>query len=250
VIGRGYPPPTNSFRWCTKELRIRPVELHLKNLDETIVALGLRQNESKQRDRVLAVYDDPFWMTAENAKSRRSYYTPIRQLTTEDVWDAIFFSERPLALDRKSLWELYSDAGSDCPIVRSPDSAPCASGRFGCWTCTVVRHDRSGENLFKHGYVQMGDFLAFRKLLLDVRNDRSMRWPVRRNGSENLGPLTVTARSLLLKALRRIERRQSLKLLNDRELKYIKAQWRSDRIVERDYSAFVHQRRMKREQRL
>src|SRR5687767_13455325 len=25
VIGRGYPPPTNKFRWCTDKLRINPV---------------------------------------------------------------------------------------------------------------------------------------------------------------------------------------------------------------------------------
>ncbi len=224
VIGRGYPPPTNSFRWCTTELRIRPVERHLSKLDDAIVALGVRQSESRQRDRLLAAYDDPFWMTAGTAKSHRAYYTPIRQLATEDVWDAIFFAKHPTALDRQSLWDLYADAGGDCPIIRSPDSAPCASGRFGCWTCTVVRRDRSGENLFKRGYTQMGDFLDFRKLLLEVRNDKAMRWPVRRNGSKNLGPLTIEARLILLKSLRRIERRHSIRLLSEAEVRYIRAQ--------------------------
>jgi DNA sulfur modification protein DndC len=179
VIGRGYPPPTNSFRWCTKELRIRPVERHLANQNSAIVALGVRQNESVQRDRMLSSHHDPFWMIAANAQQGRKYYTPIRQLSTEDVWDVIFFSKRPAALDRKSLWNLYSDAGGDCPIIRSADSAPCASGRFGYWTCTVVRRDRSGENLLSNGYSQMEDFLRFRELLLDIRNDKAMRWPIR-----------------------------------------------------------------------
>ena len=34
VIGRGYPPPTNKFRWCTDRLRIRPVQRMITNLSE------------------------------------------------------------------------------------------------------------------------------------------------------------------------------------------------------------------------
>jgi DNA sulfur modification protein DndC len=246
IIGRGYPPPTNSFRWCTKELRIRPVEKHLSKREDAIVALGVRQSESKQRDRVLASHQNPFWMAADNAKSNRIYYTPIRQLNTEDVWDVIFFSEYPKTLDRKSLWELYADAGGDCPIIRSPDSAPCASGRFGCWTCTVVRRDRSGENLANRGYAKMADFLEFRKLLLDIRNNRQMRWPVRRNGSKFLGPLTIEARSILLKSLRKIERRYAVRLLSEPEVRYIRAQWRNDRPIEANYRMYAKAKRSAR----
>jgi DNA sulfur modification protein DndC len=236
VIGRGYPPPTNSFRWCTKELRIRPVERYLARFGENaVVALGVRQNESLQRDRMLSSHRDPYWMVAENTTVavQRKYYTPIRQLSTEDVWDVIFFSDRPIALDRNALWTLYSSAGGDCPIIRSPDSAPCASGRFGCWTCTVVRRDRSGESLLNNGYTQMADFLRFRTLLLDIRNDEAMRWPIRRKGTKGLGPLTVAARQLLLTALRKIERKHSIRLLSERELRYISEQWCADRAFER-----------------
>ena len=100
VIGRGYPPPTNSFRWCTTELRIRPVEYHLAGLDNAVVALGVRESESQQRDRALSHHPDPFWMVAQNAKSKRKYYTPIRAMQTEDVWDTIFFTKYPIALQR------------------------------------------------------------------------------------------------------------------------------------------------------
>ena len=36
---------------------------------------------------MLSSHDDPYWMIAENTKSKRQYYTPIRRLDTEDVWD-------------------------------------------------------------------------------------------------------------------------------------------------------------------
>lgn len=234
VIGRGYPPPTNSFRWCTTELRIRPVENHLSQRPDTLVALGVRDNESAQRDRVLAAHHDPFWMTAQNAKSKRNYYTPIRALSTEEVWDTIFFTELPISLERKTLWDLYADAGGDCPIIRSADSSPCASGRFGCWTCTVVRRDRSGENLEKKGYPKMRSFLDFRQLLLDVRNNPSMRWPRRRNGSIGHGPLTLAARGQLLGEIRRIEQSEAITLLSPEEIIYIADQWESDISLEND----------------
>lgn len=52
VIGRGYPPPTQFFRWCTKDLRIRPVQTYLRELGEdALVVLGTRRGESAQRDR-------------------------------------------------------------------------------------------------------------------------------------------------------------------------------------------------------
>lgn len=228
VIGRGYPPPTNSFRWCTTELRIRPVKNHLSQRQDTLVALGVRENESAQRDRVLAEHRDPFWMSAQNAKSKRNYYTPIRALSTEEVWDTIFFTKLPLSLERQALWDLYADAGGDCPIIRSADSSPCASGRFGCWTCTVVRRDRSGENLEKKGYSKMRSFLDFRQLLLDVRNNPSMRWPRRRNGSIGLGPLTLAARDKLLEEIKRIELAEAITLLSPEEIIYIADQWKSD----------------------
>src|SRR6266576_3935773 len=44
VIGRGYVPPTNKFRWCTDRLRIQPVQSYIKGFSGTrkLVVLGLR----------------------------------------------------------------------------------------------------------------------------------------------------------------------------------------------------------------
>ncbi|HWK86665.1 MAG TPA: phosphoadenosine phosphosulfate reductase family protein [Xanthobacteraceae bacterium] len=232
VLGRGYPPPTNSFRWCTTNLRIRPVERYLLDRHDALVILGVRENESKQRDRYLSTHTNKFWMKADSANSR-IYYTPIRALNTEDVWDAIFFTNYPRSLPRDKLWNLYADAGGDCPIVKSPDASPCASGRFGCWTCTVVRRDKSGESLLKKGHLQMEDFLKFRQLLLDVRNNPKFRWPRRRRGHEGLGPLTIQARKKLLAALKKIEAKHFKKILHKQELKYISDQWKADRAIEK-----------------
>src|SRR6266508_3667917 len=36
VIGRGYPPPSNKFRWCTDRLRINPVNKVLRRVSGKI----------------------------------------------------------------------------------------------------------------------------------------------------------------------------------------------------------------------
>src|SRR5882757_4366132 len=56
VIGRGYPPPTNKFRWCTDRLRILPIQNFLKATGSAAatVVIGTRLGESVSRDRILA----------------------------------------------------------------------------------------------------------------------------------------------------------------------------------------------------
>ena len=46
VIGRGYPTPTNIFRWCTDKLRINPVKQLIDKNDKAIILLGIRNSES------------------------------------------------------------------------------------------------------------------------------------------------------------------------------------------------------------
>ncbi|MHC4132495.1 MAG: phosphoadenosine phosphosulfate reductase domain-containing protein [Planctomycetota bacterium] len=55
IIGRGYPPPTDKFRWCTDRLLIRPLNKFLKQSEfqnETIL-LGVRRDESSARNLTL-----------------------------------------------------------------------------------------------------------------------------------------------------------------------------------------------------
>ena len=55
LIGKGYPPPTNKFRWCTDRLRVMPIQqLQNNNKNENIVLVGIRQGESKERDKIIS----------------------------------------------------------------------------------------------------------------------------------------------------------------------------------------------------
>jgi DNA sulfur modification protein DndC len=81
------------------------------------------------------------------------------------------------------------------------DGAPCAGSRFGCWTCTVVRRDRTMEELIRSGYDSLQPLLDFRNWLSCLRNDPRERWSTRRNGAAGPGPFTLAARRTILDRL-------------------------------------------------
>lgn len=232
IIGRGYPPPTNSFRWCTTGLRIKPVSKFIEQQDpeNTVVVLGLRKAESRQRDRSLSLSEDLYWQKQREGKGEYDLFLPIVEMGLPEVWDAIFGLSSPMSLNNTVLERLYRGASGECPVIKSPAAPPCASGRFGCWTCTVVRKDKSAGELIRAGYLELKPFLAFRDWLAEFRNDPSNRWSTRRSGANGLGPLTVAARKQILRKVDELEDRTRTKIISAEERGVIAALWTLDEI--------------------
>lgn len=231
IIGRGYPPPTNNFRWCTKALRIDPVNFYItNNCVGAILALGLRRNESTQRNRSLSSREGSYWQTQKESKNSVDIFMPLLNFDVDNVWDAVFGLSKPKCIKANELEFLYRDASGECPIIKSPQAAPCGSGRFGCWTCTVVRKDKSALKLIESGYRDLMPYLEFRNWLAELRNDHSMRWPKRRNGSDGLGPFTLEARALILKKIDELEDTTRQSILSSEERGVIAPLWRLDHV--------------------
>jgi len=60
MLGRGVPPPSNTFRWCTAQLKIEPMIEALRALREQsgqklLMLTGVRVGESANRDAKIAV---------------------------------------------------------------------------------------------------------------------------------------------------------------------------------------------------
>ncbi|MDP0930046.1 phosphoadenosine phosphosulfate reductase family protein [Paracoccus onubensis] len=235
VAGRGYPTPTNSFRWCTKGLRINPVSDFIQEGDRenTVVLLGSRRNESEQRRRSISKFGDDHWQTQKEGRSKVSLYLPILDFTISDVWDTLFMIDNVSSISAREIEGIYRDASGECPVLRSPTAPPCASGRFGCWTCTVVRRDKSALKLIEAGHSNLAPFLEFRNWLSVIRNDHQLRWPVRRNGSELPGPFSTCARQIILHRLLALERLTNTKVLDEGEIESIFALWEQDHEIER-----------------
>ncbi|MCQ4504345.1 hypothetical protein NON27_29665, partial [Vibrio parahaemolyticus] len=55
MLGRGVPPPSNTFRWCTPQIKVEPmtaaIERHMAGLDgRALTITGVRRGESAARD--------------------------------------------------------------------------------------------------------------------------------------------------------------------------------------------------------
>ncbi|WP_371055314.1 phosphoadenosine phosphosulfate reductase family protein [Rhodosalinus sp. K401] len=231
VIGRGYPTPTNSFRWCTKELRIKPVASFIREklVDDAIVVIGSRLDESEQRKRSMGGANASRWQKQREGKGEYDIYLPILDFTVSDVWDSIFAINKPESIDCRELEEIYWGASEECPIIRSPNESPCASGRFGCWTCTVVRRDHSAEQLIKSGRTELKPFLELRNWLAEFRNRHDMRWSQRRNGARFPGPFSLRGRRLILDRVRELESTINVPIIGPDELTEITRLWELDK---------------------
>ncbi len=231
IIGRGYPPPTSFFRWCTKELRIKPVEMFIREhlVHDAVVVLGTRENESPQRSRNIAKQANPIWQAQTEGKIRYPIFAPIVDFSVEDVWDTVFAIPTPSSINNHKLDKLYRGASGECPIIRAPSAPPCGSGRFGCWTCTVVRKDKSATKLVEAGYSELKPFLEFRDWLAEFRNRLDMRWPHRRNGVRSPGPFSLYAREIILARVLALETATGRNIINPEEMKEIEALWLADR---------------------
>jgi DNA sulfur modification protein DndC len=232
VIGRGYPPPTNKFRWCTDKLRIEPIQLALKKTigdRESIVVLGTRYGESEERNKILIKHStvDPL-LFRQSRYANTKLFCPIVDFTTEDVWEALVTLDLIKSIDIQQLSDLYRKISGECPIIRLPDVTPCSRGRFGCWTCTVVRQDKATQNLISSGFKSLVPLLNFRTWLLQIRDSPEFRCTIRRNGIKGLGPFRLSARKIIFEKLLAVQEESGHNLIDEIEIAAIKRWWKQD----------------------
>jgi len=138
VLGKGYPPPHNHFRWCTERLKIWPSQKMMKGLvsDSSIILTGVRWGESDSRDGrmkgQMCSKDDSecglgLWLHSESMMGIQGL-APIAHWRTCKVWDFLLMADAWWGWPFRSLNKLYGQNGAT---------------RFGCWMCTLVKEDKA-----------------------------------------------------------------------------------------------------------
>jgi DNA sulfur modification protein DndC len=230
VIGRGYPPPTDKFRWCTDRLLIKPVSSVLKQRshNNATVVLGLRDKESATRSLTLKQNEaDGFFWRRQRGRTSTRLFLPILTFDVDDVWISNLGLKDPKSLRSEEVAELYASA-SRYPTRRGPFGAPSGQARFGCWTCTVAKHGVTLRNLIRSGQEELAPLLEFRLWLEAERNNPENRWKVRRNGQVGLGPMTLEWRREALKRLVAAEQESGFVLIERPEIAEIIRFWREE----------------------
>ena len=259
LLGRGYPAPKQSFRWCTERMKIDPVSdfitAKVAEFGEVVVVLGSRRQESASRAQVIAKHRIEGSALSRHTSLPNAYtYMPIEAWSADEVWEYLMSSPCPWGGDNQALFELYKGSNQgECPLVIDKSTPSCGNSRFGCWTCTVVTEDRALHGLIESGERWMKPLLDFRNKLYAsnepenaeiYRNTkrRSGRVTFKRSRSEEgghqevkhiRGPYWMKHRQTWLKELLVLEKQlqhsgHPFKLIRLEELEAIRQEWLRD----------------------
>ena len=253
VLGKGYPVPNNSFRWCTDKLKIRPtssfIEEQVDEKGEAIILIGARSAESATRARSIKKHEIKGKRLTKHPNHHNTLvYSPIKELMLEEIWYIINALPSPWHYDNSKLFQIYANASADdyeCPtVVTDKSHTSCGQSRFGCWTCTVVKEDKSMSALIKNGENWMTPLLAYRDTLEKERNISDNRLATRRNGQAAVtedghkqGNYTPEYRARKLRELLELQKeiqneKPLTELITNQELIAIQVYWYRDGIFD------------------
>lgn len=225
IIGDGYVPPTFLFRWCTKRLRIKPIQRYINSLNSSTVVLGIRKGESFTRDNVINNHlTNSTYYTKQSGYPNTSIFCPIINYSVKDVWDAIINCTYPYSINREQICSLYKCIGTQ---FQEDGSFSCdkQQGRYGCWTCTVVKKDKAMEGLIQNGYTHLTPLQDFMNWLRIIRDDTTKRDKNRITGQPGMGPFNLETRKEILKKLLDTQKKSGIELIGSEELSYIYSMW-------------------------
>ncbi len=110
IIGRGYPPPNRTFRWCTQRMKIDPVnalvkqrvgircsgDLRSPNIGRRpTLQTGARLAESSTRAQTMAARQTRHGLRRHPDLPRVWVSNPIEFLSTEEVWAYLLQTPNP-----------------------------------------------------------------------------------------------------------------------------------------------------------
>lgn len=151
MFGRGVPPPSNVFRWCTGALKIEPMMNALKELrgktgEKFLSMIGVRLGESAQRDARIAI------ACGKDAECGQGYY---KEATPEAVADVM----APIIHWRTChVWDLLQGFGPDHGLPTHDIATAYGQGteleeaaaRTGCVECNLASKDLALDRVLRH----------------------------------------------------------------------------------------------------
>jgi DNA sulfur modification protein DndC len=252
LIGLGYPSPTVRTRWCVARLKLEPartfIEQHISNKGEVVVTLGAREEESTTRARSLRKHALPGQLLKRHSTITGAWvYTPIEVWSTDDVWIYLHQVNNPWGEENRHLAALYQASSGECPLVVDTKTPSCAGSRFGCWTCTVTKENRSMESRVDAGEEWLVPLLQFRNGLTETTDPekkhlyRSLEArgthliQLNRQGQPSYRCYTLEFRKDLLRQLLQVQQQvreegpdPTMELIDFEELCAIRQVWRQE----------------------
>lgn len=240
MLGRGYPPPNNGFRWCVGLLKLEPMTAALKQFREEsgekfLTLTGMRIGESAARDQRIALSCSrndgecsQGWFQHTTPASLSDVLAPIVHWRVCHVADWLMLFAPAKGYPTLPVIEAYGAGIGDTEAL---------AARTGCIRCPVAGHDTTLDRVVKTAsWAYLGPFLRLWEVYADLSapQSRLMKQGERlKDGSlgkrpMRLGPLTMDARRWGLEqilalqdevnARARVEGRPIVELITDEEV--------------------------------
>lgn len=232
MLGRGVPPPSNRFRWCTAQIKIEPMEAALKSLRDKygkkfLMLTGVRIGESAARDARIQLS-----CGRNNSECGQGWF---QEATPEDVADTL----APLLHWRLChVWDwltiFEAEHGFSTGLIAAvygQDENLETHARTGCVGCPLASRDMALEEIIKRPqwakYQPLMELKPlYRRLKFPDMRLRKDGTETRRDGSLvknpcRMGPLSFAARREALTCIKDIQVRAGVDLVNREEEKRI-----------------------------
>ena len=229
MLGRGVPPPSNTFRWCTGQLKVEPMLEALKGLrastgEKLLMLTGVRIGESAARDARISLSCGKNgaecgqgWFQETTPEAIADTLAPLLHWRVCFVWDWLFWHAPKLTgLPTAAVAEAYGG-----------DEAREVNARTGCIACNLASDDHAlKEVLLNPKWAHLSPLLELRGIYAELKKPTRR---LRKDGTETradgslvsnpcrMGPLTFEARLWALARVLDIQRRAGVDLINAEE---------------------------------
>lgn len=230
VLGRGVPPPSNTFRWCTYHLKIEPMHQSLARLAsdgrKILMLTGVRMGESAARDQRIALSCSKTsgecgqgWFQTSPPESVSDTLAPLLHWRLCHVYDWLYFAKQDHGYEAASIALVYGEE----------------EVRTGCIQCNLASRDVPLERLItRPEYHHYRPLLELKPLYATLKRPenrlRKSEPEMRQDGTfgknaQRLGPLTFEARAYGLDRVLDIQLQTGVDLINAEEEARIRELW-------------------------
>lgn len=221
MLGRGVPPPSNTFRWCTPKLKVMSMERELETLrqergEKFLMLTGVRIGESAARDQRIALSCTKDggecgqgWFQQTTSTAVADVLAPLLHWRVCHVWDWLVQADVELGYPTFDIAEVYGhDPQDDLGETES------INARTGCIGCPLVQEDAALERVLANPkWTYLAPLRQLRPLYWEVKKPQyrlRKHGEVKKDGSlakkqGRLGPLTLETREWMLGEILRIE---------------------------------------------
>lgn len=205
MLGRGVPPPTNTFRWCTPQIKVEPmtaaIEAHIASLGGgTVLTLtGVRRGESAKREQRISLSCSrdgaecgQGWLQTDLPGALSDTFAPIDHWGLCNVWDWL------------KIFATWPEYGAWATPAIADGYGDEEDMRTGCVACNLIEHDGAlGAVCRKEEWAYLkplfGLKMLYRELRLARNRKRQPGGQRRKDGKlqsnqQRMGPLTFDAR--------------------------------------------------------